>query len=223
MEEMGVLGHWVSKSKGSDSQQLVNSSVKILQAHSYLAAHAAFFLAWCRAGILGLPENLGRARTLRLLPLSSALLGALRLTCLVLRGRGRTEARGWCVGIYAARARREQRGPQAGTWGICPACWQRCLALLPHCASSNELRAWGREAGSGWIPDGLSDVPTVDSEAPLVSAAPSTLIQLHGKSRLWNASETQAALPPASALSLHQKQRTSPLTLLSFIRPPSTK
>lgn len=60
----------------------------------------------------------------------------------------------------------------------------------------------GGQAGRGWIPDGLSGLPTVGSEAPLVSEAPSALIQLHSKSLLWNASETQPAsphsLPPPS-------------------------
>lgn len=56
----------------------------------------------------------------------------------------------------------------------------------------------GGQAGHGWIPDGLSGLPTVGSEAPLVSEAPSALIQLHSKSLLWNASETQPASPTAS-------------------------
>lgn len=66
---------------------------------------------------------------------------------------------------------------------------------FPHCGHSSELRAGGREAGHGWVPDGLSGLPRVDSEAPLVSAAPSALIRLCGGSLLWNASETQPASP----------------------------
>lgn len=96
--------------------------------------------------------------------------------------------------------------------GGCPACWWRRLALLPHCGSSNELRVWEREAGCGWIPDGLSGLPTVDCEAPLVSAAPSALTQLHGQSPLWNGSDTQPALPAASpSPPLHWRQCISSL------------
>lgn len=65
-----------------------------------------------------------------------------------------------------------------------PACWWRRLALLPHYGSSEELRVWEREAGGGWIPDGLSGLPTVDSEAPLVWAAPWALTQRQGQSWL---------------------------------------
>lgn len=93
----------------------------------------------------------------------------------------------------------EQQGLWAGTWGMCPACWGRRLALLPPTAAAPvSSEQGGREAGHGWVPDGLSGLPRVDSEAPLVSAAPSALIRLRGGSLLWNASETQPASPPAA-------------------------
>ena len=76
---------------------------------------------------------------------------------------------------------------------------------------------WGREggkAGYGWSPDGLSGLPTVGSEAPLVSVAPLALIQLHSKSLLWNASETQPTSPPSLPPPL-----SAPETALSFSAP----
>lgn len=78
----------------------------------------------------------------------------------------------------------------------------------------------GGQAGRGWIPDGLSGLPTVGSEAPLVSVAPSALIQLHSKSLLWNASETQPASPHSlpATLSRHQRQHFPSRPLLSFLR-----
>lgn len=82
------------------------------------------------------------------------------------------------------------------------ACWWRCLALLPHCGFSNELKAQGRGVGRGWFPDELSGLPTADSEAPLVSAAPSALIQLHGQSLLGSASDIRPLCHQPSPLSL---------------------
>lgn len=89
---------------------------------------------------------------------------------------------------------RSWEGAAGATCGLAPgglpSCWWRRLALLPHCGSSNKLRARARKAGCGWFPDGLSGLPTVDSEAPLVWAASSALIQLQGQSPLRNARDT---------------------------------
>lgn len=85
-----------------------------------------------------------------------------------------------------------EQGLGAGTGRIYSAWWPRLLALLLHCNSTNEIRVWGREHGHGWIPDGLSSLPTVDSKTPLVSASPLPLIQLPSKALQWNSSETQS-------------------------------
>lgn len=127
----------------------------------------------------------------RPLPFSSALLGARRLAS---ESKGQELKLGPVHGGPALpEPEGSNRGLRAGTWGICP-------ALLPHCGPSNELRAWGRGTGHGWIPDGLSGLPIVDCEAPRVSAAPSAPLRLLGRSLLWNASETQPASPTGCPL-----------------------
>lgn len=129
-------------------------------------------------------------------------------------------------GTWAFRARRGLVGLWAGTWGICPACWSRRRALHSHSGgAANGLWVRGRrEAGDGfWM--GCQVCPWPASEAPLVSAAPSALIQPQGKSPLRNASEAQ----PGAPTSLPQPLGTRDGTLLlcplpaSWGHPPPSK
>lgn len=125
-------------------------------------------------------------------PPSLELWGALRLAHSGSERKGQEPM----PGTWAFRAGRRLVGLWAGTWGICPACWSRRPALCSHSGgSSNGLRVRGRrEAGDGFQM-GYQVCPRPGSEAPLVSAAPSALIQPQGESPLWNASETQPAAP----------------------------
>lgn len=116
---------------------------------------------------------------------------------------------------------RSWEGAAGATCGLAPgglpSCWCRRLALLPRCGSSNKLRAWEGEAGCGWFPDGLSGLPTVDSEAPLVWAAPSALIRLQGQSRLRNARGTPPLCHQPRPHPSARRQCTSSLSLLCCI------
>lgn len=105
-----------------------------------------------------------------------------------------------------------------------PAGEGRRQTLIPHYSSSEELRVREKEAGCGWVPDGLSGLPTVDSESPLVWAAPWALTQRHGRSPLWNDSGMPAILNPlCPGLPLtrrHQRQCMSSLLSSPASAPP---
>lgn len=104
-------------------------------------------------------------------------------------------------GTCAFRARREQQGPVGWHLGDLPS----LLVEAPGPASPLwPLRGAPGvgEGGKPWMDSrwARSGLPGVDTEAPLVSAAPSALIRPHGKRLLWNVSETQPASPPGCPL-----------------------
>lgn len=105
---------------------------------------------------------------------------------------------------------------------LAPGGWPDLLvkapALLPPEAPPLSTgRGGGREAGRGWVPDGLFQV-CPQSALRLLSS--DSAAQPRPR---WNASETQAASPPAApSLLRHQSWRMSSLPRLAFVgtKPP---
>lgn len=101
-------------------------------------AHPDFLLTWMEPAFSGPLNNLEMARTLMLLPFSSALLRDISLAHSCSERKGQELQ----PGAGAARAAGPVEGA-AGTFALAPgdlpSLLVEVLALLPHCGSSNEL------------------------------------------------------------------------------------